>query len=108
MRFCPSKVESTLGKNNKTEWVSRMGEIWKSSNGQKDLRVNMNNKVDRNLWYSDFEDYGYIYYMPQRKNSVVCSSYLGKWHLEDRTHFVSSWYWATIDKIEIVIKMIKP
>ena len=35
--------------NNKRKWEFKGNESRKSSNGQKDLRVQMNNKVERNL-----------------------------------------------------------
>ena len=47
----PSPEEKLLHweENNKRKWEFKGNESRKSSNGQKDLRVQMNNKVERNL-----------------------------------------------------------
>lgn len=46
VRFCPSEREAAaLGeKNNKRKWEFKESEIRKSSSGQKDLRVQMNDE----------------------------------------------------------------
>lgn len=61
---------------------------------------------ERNLWHGDLGDY---LHPPCVTERIFCSS--NPWqegHLEGRTHFMSSWYLSTVDRTDIVIKMIKP
>lgn len=93
--------------NNKRKWEFKGNESRKSSNGQKDLRVQMNSKVERNLWDGDSGDYDRILSACHWKNILFLKP-LAKGHLEDRAPFMSAWYLSAVDEIGVVIKMIKP
>lgn len=54
--------------------------------------------------------FGRLYlHLPRVTERIFCSSNLWQeGHLEGRTHFMSSWYLSSVDRIDTVIKMIKP